>query len=179
MCMSLVTPFQESSFWRTRTAAKTASAPFGSSRKGCLPGTDLPFVVLAGCSTGLRSARRADTDVQRSRQLRRGSDPAGRPASPRNAGPRERPIRHKTSREKLYGWLATANETDPLVALSEARRSCERKRQAGPQSAPPQACPEWATPTLLVRRPRLPLYNPDEPFGPVTAAPEPVLDWTS
>ncbi len=53
---------------------------------------------------------------------------------------------------------------------------CERARAQLPEASPRRGLIEWATPTLLVRGPRLPLFNRREPFAPVAAVPEPVLD---
>jgi len=65
--------------------------------------------------------------------------------------------------------------TDPLAALSDARRKCERARQQLPADAPQRAWAEWATPTLWVRRPRLPLFHRRESYGPATTVSTPVL----
>ena len=141
--------------------------------EGVPAGTDLPLVVLAGCATGLRG--------------RTGQDPDGALVSFAEALARrgvpqvlamQAPVSDRYATElagELYGWLASARDTDTLVALAEARRSCERRRQSLPATSPRRGAPEWATPALLVRGPRLPLYNRDETFGAVHAAIQPVL----
>jgi tetratricopeptide (TPR) repeat protein len=76
---------------------------------------------------------------------------------------------------ELYAYLASADAPDPLAALTDARRNCERVRQQLPADAPQRARAEWATPALWVREPRLPLFHRREAYGPITAVGAPVL----
>jgi len=140
-------------------------------------GTDLPLVVLTGCATGMGApgepAPGGDAEtalVSFAEALTR----LGVPQVLAMQAPVSDPYATELAAE-LYRWLATAADPDPLVALAEARRTCERSRQSLPESSPRRGTPEWATPTLLVRGPRLPLYNRNEPDGPVRAVTEPTL----
>ena len=137
------------------------------------PGTDLPLVVLAGCATGLRGSAQPEPEaalVSFAEALTRSGVP--------QVLAMQAPVSDSYATDlaaELYRRLATARDTDVLVALAEARRSCERRRQSLPGDAPRRGQPEWATPALLVRGPRLPLYNQAESSGQVHAVKQPAL----
>ena len=76
---------------------------------------------------------------------------------------------------EFYRRLATDASPDPLLALAEARRAAERDRQALPPGSPLRGPAEWATPALITRALRLPLFSRREPFGPVHPPQAPVL----
>lgn len=145
--------------------------------EGVPAGSDLPLVVLAGCATGVPGPGPEDGDdpevalVSLAEALAR----RGVPQVLAMQAPVSDPYATELAGE-LYRSLATAEDTDTLVALADARRACERRRLALPQTSPRRGPPEWATPMLLVRGPRLPLYNRHEPFGPLAASSEPSFD---
>ncbi|MGH8885229.1 MAG: tetratricopeptide repeat protein, partial [Egibacteraceae bacterium] len=145
-------------------------------------GAELALVVLSGCSTGLRV-----------RQARRDRDDAGKAGESvlasfarqllERGAPQvlamQAPISDAYATElttAVYDYLATADVPDVLVALAEARRACERTRVRLSAGSPRRRLVEWATPALLVRGPRLPLFARREPFGSVPVSLEPVLD---
>jgi hypothetical protein len=145
-------------------------------------GAGLALVVLSGCSTGLGV-----------RQARRDADDAGKTGEPMLASfarallergtpqvlAMQSPVSDAYATEltaAIYEHLATADAPDVLIALAEARRSCERTRVRLPAGSPRRRLVEWATPALLVRDPRLPLFARREPFGPVPVSLEPILD---
>ena len=76
---------------------------------------------------------------------------------------------------EFYRRLATDASPDPLLALAGARRAAERERLALPVGSPRRGPAEWATPTLLARGLRLPLFNRRQPFGEVHRPQAPVL----
>ena len=76
---------------------------------------------------------------------------------------------------EFYRRLATDASPDPLLALAGARRSAERERQALPPGSPLRGRAEWATPALVTRALRLPLFSGREPFGKVHLPQAPVL----
>jgi len=145
-------------------------------------GVDLPMVVLSGCSTGLgvRHDREGDHDAAEqageaalggvAQQLLH----AGVPVVLAMQAPVS-DVYATGLAEKLYAHLATADVTDPLAALSAARRDVELARQKLPADAPRRPRAEWATPALWVRGLRLPLFHRDEPPGPVASVTAPVL----
>jgi tetratricopeptide (TPR) repeat protein len=162
-------------------------------------GTDLPMVMLAGCSTGLaarqtRSRPSPTDDEARQRALHEnptsGDDEAagerelgGVGADLLRAGvpvvlTMQAPVGDAYATDlagELYSHLATAATPDPLVALSEARRIVERGRAALSADSRRRRRAEWATPTLLVRGLRVPLFRRDEPFGAVADIVAPVF----
>jgi hypothetical protein len=145
-------------------------------------GVDLPLVVLSGCSTGLavRQARSSDSITSEEvgeealggvgQQLLEG----GVSAVLAMQGPVSDAYATELTAE-FYRHLATADSPDPLAALSEARRVVERARQALPAESPRRGRAEWATPALLLRGLRLPLFSRREAFGPVASLERPVL----
>ncbi len=140
--------------------------------EGVPAGSDLPLVMLAGCATGLQvpATEGKAALVSMAEDLTRRGVP--------QVLAMQAPVSDLYATElagELYRWLATAQDTDTLVALAEARRACERRRQKLPPESPRRGSPEWATPALLVRGPRLPLYNRDEASGPIRISSEPAL----
>lgn len=151
-------------------------------------GTDLPMVVLSGCSTGLADRRSTSAGAGNDEVPRRRLAPGGVVAPDNAEGEQElpavgeallragvpvvlamqAPVSDQYATElvgELYGHLASAAVPDPLVALSEARRRVERARLALPADGPGRPRADWATPTLLVRGSRLPLFRRDEQFA--------------
>ncbi|MGW2938083.1 tetratricopeptide repeat protein [Streptomyces sp. NPDC001156] len=76
----------------------------------------------------------------------------------------------------MYQTLARAEHPNPLTALSKARRTLEKRRRQLPDRDPRIGWPEWATPTLFLAGPPLPLF--DRAYGDeqVPVVPETVLD---
>ncbi len=146
--------------------------------EGVPKGTGLPLVVLAGCSTG-SAERRAVPDSRRnvgtSEELL-----ASFAIELSNRGvplvlAMQAPVSDGYAIDlaaELYSDLATAEVPDVLTALTRARQECERSRQRLPETSPRRGLAEWATPSLFVRGPRVPLYSRREPFGPVNPTPE-------
>ncbi len=161
--------------------------------EGVPAGADLPMVVLSGCSTGLaaRQGRLRPDDAQpgsatgtRQQMKREGEAALGSVAARLiEAGvpqvlAMQAPVTDAYATQLSAGFyrrLATGASPDPLLALSEARRAAERDRLALPADSPRRGPAERATPTLLARGLRLPLFNPREPFGEVRPPQAPVL----
>jgi tetratricopeptide (TPR) repeat protein len=72
----------------------------------------------------------------------------------------------------LYRTLSTDEQSDPLTALSDARRFLEQERAHSPDQRL-GALAEWATPALFLRGSALPLYDRDAPFDVLTPPSEP------
>ena len=162
--------------------------------EGVPAGTHLPMVVLSGCSTGLTARlTRLNTNgslrtmmTARLEQLKDEEHvgeatlanfagrliAAGVPQVLAMQGPVTDAYATRLCAE-FYRRLAAVSP-DPLLALSEARRAAERARLALPADSPRRGPAEWATPTLLARGLRLPLYNPHE-RGEVRLPQPPVL----
>src|SRR6266571_2421321 len=146
--------------------------------EGVPAGADLPMVVLSGCSTGLaaRQGRLRPDDAQpgsatgtRQQMKREGEAALGSVAARLiEAGvpqvlAMQAPVTDAYATQLSAGFyrrLATGASPDPLLALSEARRAAERDRLALPADSPRRGPAERATPTLLARGLRLPLFNP-------------------
>ncbi|MEV0480309.1 TIR domain-containing protein [Streptomyces sp. NPDC050508] len=77
---------------------------------------------------------------------------------------------------KMYQSLARAEHPNPLTALSRARRTLETRRRKLPENDPRAAWPEWATPTLFLAGPPLPLFDRTDGADKVAVVPEAVLD---
>ena len=170
--------------------------------EGVPPGADLPMVVLSGCSTGLAARQER---LHPGAASAGPAPPAGAPADPDGprlkqddggeavlasfaaelvaAGvpmvlAMQAPVtdRYATALSaEFYRRLATDASPDPLLALAGARRAAERDRQKLPPGSPLRGRAEWATPALITRALRLPLFNRREPFGPVQPPQAPVL----
>jgi tetratricopeptide (TPR) repeat protein len=170
--------------------------------EGVPAGADLPMVVLSGCSTGLAARQQrlhsgsggmmlAPPEDQ---HLKQEQDNAGDVAGGEGvlasfaAGLIEAGVpqvlamqapvsdRYATNLcAELYRHLATDALPDPLLALAKARRLAERERLDLPADSPRRGPAEWTTPALLARGLRLPLFNRDEPAGPVRPPQAPVL----
>jgi hypothetical protein len=155
--------------------------------EGLRAGASVPMVVLSGCSTGL-GARREHSDGRGDSAGREADDEGeaalGSVASELLGGgvplvlSMQAPVSDLYATRlagELYEYLAAADVTDPLAALSDARRDCERARQQLSPDAPQPARAEWATPALWVRQPRLPLFQRRETYGPISGVSAPVL----
>ncbi|MER6344541.1 tetratricopeptide repeat protein [Streptomyces sp. NPDC001595] len=160
-------------------------------------GRGVPLVVLSGCSTAQTPERvRADAD-------RAEGDDGGRL---RNTAPADddaaAEARTGLARELLargvpavlamteavtdryataltahvYEELARSRRPMPLAALSRARRRLESVRRHRAEGDPRGALPEWATPSLFLAGPPLPLFDAAQNTERPTPAPEPVLD---
>ena len=134
------------------------------------PDRGVPLLVLSGCSTALPepgggAGEAALPGVARELLAR------GVPAVLAMTAPVTDPYAtHLTA--ALYRTLSTAEQSDPLTAFSDARRSLEQERERSPDGRlGPLA--EWATPTLYLRGQALPLYDRHEPFEALTLPPEP------
>jgi tetratricopeptide (TPR) repeat protein len=170
--------------------------------EGVPAGADLPMVVLSGCSTGLAARQRrlhpgsgatvlAPPEDQRLKQEQgnAGNVAGGEGALASFAAglieagvpqvlAMQAPVSDRYATNlcaELYHHLATDASPDPLLALAEARRLAERKRLDLPADSPRRGPAEWTTPALLARGLRLPLFNRDEPAGPVRPPQAPVL----
>jgi tetratricopeptide (TPR) repeat protein len=150
-------------------------------KEGLRAGASVPMVVLSGCSTGLGTRRQhsgnGDAHGEGESALASVASElldAGVPLVLSMQAPVSDLYATQLAGE-LYEYLAAADVTDPLAALCEARRVCERVRQQLPADAPQRAGAEWATPALWVREPRLPLFHRREAYGPVVSVSAPVL----
>ena len=169
--------------------------------EGVPAGTDLPVVVLSGCSTGLTARQhrlhpgtRQDPGGQRLKQEQaegeaREDGAAGEvvlasfAAELIGAGiPQVLAMQAPVSDiyatnvcAEFYRHLAVDAVPDPLLALAEARRAAERERLAAPAESRGRGRAEWATPALAARGLRLPLFNRREPFAEVHPPQAPVL----
>ena len=149
--------------------------------EGLPAGVDLPMVVLSGCSTGL--AARAQPPSHEGAEGEGEQALGGVARQLLEAGvpvvlAMQAPVTDSYAAEltaALYGYLASAEVPDALIALSEARRGVEQARQKLPADAPRRGRAEWATPALWVRGLRMPLFNRREPFGKVAQSSAPVL----
>jgi AAA ATPase domain/CHAT domain len=142
----------------------------------------VPLVVLAGCATALgerSSAKQEDSGEGEAalpglaRELLAHGVPA---VLAMNASVTD-PYVTRLGAE-LYGELAGQQRPDPLGAASYARRQVDAQLRAAPdgsREARLAALAEWATPTLLVRGPSVPLFDAADGFEEITAPPEPVL----
>jgi tetratricopeptide (TPR) repeat protein len=153
--------------------------------EGLRAGASVPMVVLSGCSTGLGTRRQHSSNDGGDRDSHdEGESALASVASELlSAGvplvlSMQAPVSDLYATQlagELYSYLASADAPDPLAAISDARRDCERVRQQLPADAPQRARAEWATPALWVREPRLPLFRRREAYGPVSAVSAPVL----
>ena len=164
--------------------------------EGVPAGADLPMVVLSGCSTGL-TARQVRLHPVTTGTGQTGSgghhvklEDSGGEAALASFAARlieagvpqvlamQAPVSDAYATQlsgEFYRRLATDAFPDPLLALAEARRVAERDRLALPVGSPRRGRAEWATPALLARGLRLPLFNRREPFGEVRPPVAPVL----
>ena len=185
--------------------------PVGAARlleEGVPAGTDLPMIVLSGCSTGLTARQHRlhpDTapagqnpGAQRLKQEdadEDGTDGTGEggaagevvlasfAAEVIGAGvPQVLAMQAPVSDiyatnvcAEFYRRLAVDAVPDPLLALAQARRAAERERAGLPAGSPRRGRAEWATPALLARGLRLPLFNRREPFADIHPPQAPVL----
>ena len=159
--------------------------------EGVPAGADLPMVVLSGCSTGLAARQHqlsSNIPAERAGQHFK-DEPEGETVLASFAAElvqagvpqvlaMQAPVTDAYATQlaaEVYRHLASDATPDPLLALAEARRKAERGRLALPLASPRRGPPEWATPALLARGLRLPLFNRREPSGAVCPPQEPVL----
>ncbi|MEU6272709.1 tetratricopeptide repeat protein [Streptomyces populi] len=173
---------------------------------GALPADrGVPLVVLAGCSTARTSAPH-DTQASRERPpgedegaLNAGdtgsddmadADAEGRYRAGLARALLERGVpavlamteavtdRYATElAADMYQTLARAEHPNPLTALSNARRTLEQRRRELLEKGDPHAgWPEWATPTLFLAGPPLPLFDRTPRDKQVAVVPEAVLE---
>ncbi|MEU6378561.1 tetratricopeptide repeat protein [Streptomyces sp. NPDC046909] len=137
------------------------------------PGRGVPLVVLAGCSTAL--APEADDASEARTGMAR--ELLGRGVPSVLAMTEAVTDRYATElAAQVYEELARAEHAVPLTALSRARRRLEAVRQQLPAGDPWAAWPEWATPSLFLAGPPLPLFDAGQGVEQVRPAPERVLE---
>jgi len=137
-----------------------------------LAGRGVPVVVLAGCATALSGPASQEGEAALpgfARELLA----HGVPAVVAMQAPVSDPYATELG-ARFYRTLAIAGRPDPLLALVEARRSVETDRQNGTLAGRGDLA-EWATPSLWLRGPSLPLYDPALPFEEIQPPPEPHL----
>jgi tetratricopeptide (TPR) repeat protein len=155
--------------------------------EGVPAGADLPMIVLSGCSTGLAARRRQPSAGAAGLSFKDDGEGEAVLASfaaelVRAGVPQvlamQAPVTDSYATQltaEMYRHLASDATPDPLLALAYARRSAERDRLALPPGSPRRGPAEWATPALLARGLRLPLFNRHEPFAEVRPPRDPVL----
>ncbi len=144
-----------------------------------VPGRSVPVVVLAGCATALSSPLPIAGEGPGERAQGESALPGlardllarGVPAVVAMQAPVSDPYATELG-ARFYRTLAIAERPDPLAALVQARRSVETDRQAGKLAGPVDLA-EWATPSLYLRGPSLPLFDLDVPFKEIQPPPEP------
>ena len=137
-----------------------------------VPGRGVPVVVLAGCSTALSIPGKKDGESALpgfAHELLARGVPAVVAMQAHVSDPYAIELG-----ARFYRTLSIAERPDPLVALVESRRTVEIDRQRGKLAGPGDLA-EWATPTLWLRGPSLPLYDPALPFDEIQPSPEPHL----
>uniref|UniRef100_A0AAU3HVT6 Tetratricopeptide repeat protein n=1 Tax=Streptomyces sp. NBC_01393 TaxID=2903851 RepID=A0AAU3HVT6_9ACTN len=77
---------------------------------------------------------------------------------------------------EMYQALARAEHPNPLTALSQARRTLEKKRRQLPDQNLHAAWPEWATPALFLAGPPLPMFEGTHGAERLPDTPETVLE---
>jgi tetratricopeptide (TPR) repeat protein len=134
------------------------------------PDRGVPLLVLSGCSTALPELSGGGGEAALP-GLARELLARGVPAVLAMTAPVTDPYAtHLTA--ALYRTLSTAEQSDPLTALSDARRSLEQERARSTDQRL-DALAEWATPTLFLRGVALPLYDRQAPFDVLALPPEP------
>ncbi len=143
------------------------------------PAGGVPLVVLGGCSTGLPERKSAPSTPSTAStgstssdegegektlpSLARGLLETGIPA----AVAMQAPVGDGYATElcaALYQVLSTHEQTDPLSALTHARRAVEKLRRSEKSEEKSEVSnredlAQWATPALFLRGPSLPLYD--------------------
>jgi tetratricopeptide (TPR) repeat protein len=137
---------------------------------GLPAGRQPSLVVLAGCGTALTG--QAEEEKEPLPALARSLLARGIPAVVAMQGPVSDRYASQLG-ASFYHDLATMEQPQPLLALCRARRRLEQERCDG--SGLPVELAEWATPTLHLRGPSIPLYDPTVPCEPVKPLPEPSL----
>ena len=134
------------------------------------PDRGVPLLVLSGCSTALPELGGGAGEAALPR-LARELLARGVPAVLAMTAPVTDPYATRLT-AALYRTLSTAERSDPLTALSDARRQLEQERARSTDQRL-GALAEWATPTLFLRGSALPLYDRHAPFDVLTLPPEP------
>ncbi|WP_328670494.1 tetratricopeptide repeat protein [Streptomyces sp. NBC_00328] len=149
-------------------------------------GRGVPLVVLAGCSTARTPAPRDEKaspqqhlgeDEGKPDEATTGHDTADVDAEGRiRAGLARALLEHGVPAvlamteavtdhyatelaAEMYRSLARAEHPNPLTALSQTRRTLEKKRCQLTDNDPRAGLPEWATPALFLAGPPLPLFD--------------------
>jgi tetratricopeptide (TPR) repeat protein len=145
----------------------------------------VPLVVLAGCATALGNrSQTVKDDVDQG-----GEGEAALPGLARDLLAQGVPAVLAMNASvtdayatrlgvALYRELAGQQRPDPLVALSHARRQVDAELRAAPAGSREgrlATLAEWATPTLFVRGPSLPLFDATDGFEEIKGPSEPVL----
>jgi tetratricopeptide (TPR) repeat protein len=134
------------------------------------PDRGVPLLVLSGCSTALPELSGGAGEAALP-GLARELVAQGVPAVLAMTAPVTDPYATRLT-AALYHTLSTAEQSDPLTALSDARRSLEQERMHSTDQRL-SALAEWATPTLFMRGSALPLYDWQAPFDVLTLPSEP------
>ncbi|WP_239341217.1 tetratricopeptide repeat protein, partial [Frankia sp. CiP3] len=154
-----------------------------------LPDRGVGLVVLAGCSTAQAGAGgTGGTGAQATGEQAAAQEDQEPPAAVAALPGLARGVpavlamtasvtdRYATAlASRLYAELAGGQVADPLAALAAARRQLEDDRRRLPEADPARGLVEWATPTLLLRGPARPLYDPKQAFAEVRPSGEPVF----
>jgi hypothetical protein len=166
-----------------------------------VPGSGVPLVVLAGCSTALDVAAGGTTPTTPTtpRPAEAGDEAGGSPKDDRGAAggaalpglargllahgvpsvlAMTAPVTDLYATDlasRFYAELSGRQKVDPLAALADARRAVEAKRAALSADDRRAALAEWATPALFLRGPSIPLYNPSDDFEKIVEPAEPML----
>jgi hypothetical protein len=141
----------------------------------------VPLVVLAGCATALGQRAPAGKDDAEGEAallgLARALLACGAPTVLAMSATVTDPYATRLG-AALYRELAGQQRPDPLGAVSHARRQVDaelRGASDGSREAGLATLAEWASPTLFVRGPSLPLFDARDGFERVAAPPEPAL----
>jgi len=144
-------------------------------REAMVPDRGVPLVVLAGCSTALASPGTpagaggwAAAGEAALPGLARELLANGVPAVVAMTAPVSDGYATRLG-AGLYEQLARRETPEPLAALADVRRDLEQARDPRREPA------EWATPTLFLRGPPLPLFERSAGLERIEAPPEPDL----
>ena len=134
------------------------------------PDRGVPLLVLSGCSTALPELAGGSGEAALP-GLARELLARGAPAILAMTAPVTDPYATRLT-AALYRVLSTAEQSDPLTALSDTRRTLEQERARSADQRL-RALAEWATPALFLRGQALPLYDRQAPFDVLTLPAEP------
>jgi tetratricopeptide (TPR) repeat protein len=145
-------------------------------QEALVPDHGVPLLVLAGCATALSGQQQGDEKdttthlPSLAQELLAHGVPAV-VAMQAAVGD----VYATTLCAELYHALATHHQTTPLAALSYARHQVEAARKRELELSKREDLGQWATPTLYLRGPSLPLYDATAPFEQIALPPEPRL----